>query len=927
MGYDNNTYISPKGREYTNYIFDLLFKNDGETMDISSVSSVVGHFRGPSGSNLHNTCQLMKKFIKGYESSQYQQGYNSGIHVCPYCSRRDFMWTWEYVDFGIRNEDETWTSSIKLEQKSYELGANLQDSGYRFECRVRCNTVTTCQDCHTTVTGEFSSCRNCSSSNVVKVGCGKESYATHLVKEVQASEWLASTGMTTNAQSTKGVSLMRGGTTSGTQATRPFFYRVQNQGPSPKGLVVEDAQTAFQYIPHLEIGYETYDKEHRRPYGYCCPNEECDFERYAPVGGEDYDVPMAEPAQYEQNKMKVPDKMVSTGPAPTLNQNGQDAQGGLVNNMGNCPNPSCDGVKLVPRIQNKEILPKIVYKSGDTVLGWRTSSHGGRVRSLGPVEEEGLRLLQTYSNWQINRWKNSKPDSYPFSPMTRAFTRTAKEVCKRCYPSYGSDRDYFWSASEGLQVECRFCREWKPEWRELDPESRLNPALPLQIVSPQPLRFGLDSSPAGLRVGSNPESAAGTVWAIRLECQQNPEYGMLQNFLQLWSLNEIPETPTSPPMTGQGIQICPNDAGALVSEEVRRKELEEKAKTAEDEEGITKVPSIIQNLDGPSPDGSETLASFWRKRQELEDVPRFIGIGGAIEIINPNPESDTQLITSVDLLKYRPLDERANPFGRVWQIEIPTTAVAMPMTEDSYLGVTSAGYTFVVTEGRSKEAFRHKRTNKWVDASGPCISYHDRTNPSKSFTSPITYPRWTQAPESHIENTGIIMDEIGSYYWNHSNHFAQDFIKVNDYLALFMRNTEGEQTLMSRYHDFHEISEPLLQPDNGTYVRIFECKTCKAMYDIGVELQAKGVYAPPLPVLKYYQKRYMANEDGETTNAELFPQECLDAEMEAFPEITDFAVDDGSMIPLGRGGEKSDGSPRTGKEMLSDPKLIVSGDD
>jgi hypothetical protein len=71
----------------------------------------------------------------------------------------------------------------------------------------------------------------------------------------------------------------------------------------------------------------------------------------------------------------------------------------------------------------------------------------------------------------------------------------------------------------------------------------------------------------------------------------------------------------------------------------------------------------------------------------------------------------------------------------------------------------------------------------------------------------------------------------------------------------------------------------------------------------------------------------MANEDGETTNAETFPQECLDAEMAAFPEITDFAVDDGSMIPLGRGGQKSDGSPRTGKEMLSDPKLIVSGDD
>ena len=65
---------------------------------------------------------------------------------------------------------------------------------------------------------------------------------------------------------------------------------------------------------------------------------------------------------------------------------------------------------------------------------------------------------------------------------------------------------------------------------------------------------------------------------------------------------------------------------------------------------------------------------------------------------------------------------------------------------------------------------------------------------------------------------------------------------------------------MSRYHDFHVISEPRLQPDNGTYVRIFECKTCKAMYDIGVELQAqRRLSTHLLPVLKYYQKRYMAN--------------------------------------------------------------------
>ena len=103
MGYDNNTYISSNGREYTNHIFDMLFKNDGDAMDVSSVASVVGHFRGPNGSHLHTTTQLIKKFIKGYEQSPYQQSYNSGIQICPHCNRRDFMWLWEYVDFGIRN--------------------------------------------------------------------------------------------------------------------------------------------------------------------------------------------------------------------------------------------------------------------------------------------------------------------------------------------------------------------------------------------------------------------------------------------------------------------------------------------------------------------------------------------------------------------------------------------------------------------------------------------------------------------------------------------------------------------------------------------------------------------------------------------------------------------------------------------------------
>ena len=107
-------------------------------MDVSSVASVVGHFRGPNGSHLHTTTQLIKKFIKGYEQSPYQQSYNSGIQICPHCNRRDFMWLWEYVDFGIRNENQEWTSSIELKKGLNQLGANNSAQGYRFLCRVRC---------------------------------------------------------------------------------------------------------------------------------------------------------------------------------------------------------------------------------------------------------------------------------------------------------------------------------------------------------------------------------------------------------------------------------------------------------------------------------------------------------------------------------------------------------------------------------------------------------------------------------------------------------------------------------------------------------------------------------------------------------------------------------------------------------------------
>lgn len=924
MGYDNNTYISSKGREYTNHIFDMLFKNDGGVMDVSSVDSVVGHFRGPNGSHLHTTTQLIKKFIKGYEQSSFQQSYNSGIHICPHCNRRDFMWLWEYVDFGIRNDNQDWTSSIDLEKGLWQVGANNSAQGYRFLCRVRCNDATTCNECHISVTGKYSSCRDCSSSNVVQVGCGKESYTTHIVREVQSAEWLSSTEMRQGSNSSKVVSVMSSGTTADNTNTRPFFYRVSNQGPAPNGRVIRDAISAFRYIPNLEIGYETFDSEHRRPYGYQCPNMDCDFERYAPIDGVEYAVPMEILDDYDTTTMRSSGPAgKSTGPGSTANQDGKDAQGGLVDNMGNCPNPLCGSVKLVPRIQNKEILPKDCFKGKGVVKTYRMES----TSKDGDGQDEAMNITQTYAAWQTNRWKNAKPDSYPFSPMTRAFTRVPKEICINCVNSSTSsdryDRDFFWSASEGaITLACTVCDRWEPEFRQLDPQKRLNPAQPLQIVSPQPLIDGRDWAGEGLRVGSNPDSKAGTVWGIRLECAGNPEYGLLQNFLQLWSLNEIPETPTSPPMSGQGIQLCPNDVAALVSESVRAKQLAEASEELETNDD-TKTPSKIINLNGKN-DAGIKLKDYWSELQSQGEVPMYVRVGSTIDIINYDETADEQTITSSNLMPYRPLDVIVSRYGRAWSATLPNSAIVVPIAGDSKLGITSPGYTFVITEGRSKEAYVDRRTHQWVDASGPCISYHNRQSPPNPLSDTIEYPRWTVTPETHIMNDGSITDEDGEYYWSHDNHFSQDFIVVNDYLSVYMKNTGGEKTLMSRYHDFFEVCEPRLDPDNGSYIRIFECKTCHAMYDIGVKLQHDGVANPAAAaVLNYYQGKYMANEDGEVTNPDQFPQECLDAEMANFAGITDFGVENELMMALGRGGSTKE-DPKTAKQMLESPKLVVN---
>jgi len=911
-------------------------------MKLDSAKENVEYFRGTGGERLHQTVSIMKNFIRGFRHKSYQTSLNSGILICPHCFRRDFMWLWEFVDFGLRNDNYEWTSSVEPDKNTWEVGYNRRTpkgrrSGWRFMSRVRCNKVTTCGDCKITTTGTFSTCRKCGGSDVANVGCHNESYMVHVVEEVQSAGWLAnaSTYTSHNIQNEKYVALLP--KNSGGQATtrnvKSFMYRVRNPGPAPDGLVINTTELAFQYIPQLEVGYEDRLSGLRRPYGYKCP--ECEFIRYAPLHDEDYAFPATPPpaAIFSDSEMKSKgNTTISTGMRPSVNQNREEQQGGLVDNMGYCPNPDCDNIKLVPSISIKTKLPKSCFnpsngkpwhaRAGRSARGSETKWTKGGF--------EGAAMVQDYCNKQIQRATNATPAQFPFSPLHAAFSRSEKEVCITCLNrGHTESYDYFWDTTTGTTLNCRGCGEWQPQYRRLlrndFGEYVFNDPQMMRIVSPQPLSQAADFQKYQRIAGNNADESGSAIWGIRLDCPLNPDDAVLQSQAQLFSLMKIPNLPTTPPQVGMGITMCPNDVEGIAYGEWKKKEILKKTVSIEfkDEEWLQ---SKIMNLDGVSADGTN-MKDYFTTLQDEGEIPQYLSVGSTIQIVKPDRDAEFQTITSYDLLKYREGDAKTELYGRKWEVQVRTDNIVLPPGEDSMLGVTSPGYTFVVCEGRSRAAYMDKATKNWIDFSPQCASYHNRLAPEVPLDNIFYHARWSQTPDSDIrppkpgEITGGILGPTGDYYWNSTNHFVQDQIKVDNYLAGFMGSgATGTPCLeKKKMHDFQTLDEPMFHDDS--MVLIFQCKTCKETWELGADLEAAGEYTAGAAVKKYYQNKGWVDADGKTTNEKTFPQECMDAAVaKELDQISNWGVEDGTLQGLGRGGSRS------AKEMLDTPRLLVEED-
>ena len=214
-------------------------------------------------------------------------------------------------------------------------------------------------------------------------------------------------------------------------------------------------------------------------------------------------------------------------------------------------------------------------------------------------------------------------------------------------------------------------------------------------------------------------------------------------------------------------------------------------------------------------------------------------------------------------------------------------------------GESNQGYTFVVCEGRSREAYYDFSLAKWIDNSPPCYSYRDPTNGSTLKTK-REYPRWTEIP-SYSPNALPNTDFLQYQGPNLDTHLVQDSVlaKTNQALSVPMESAIN-------YHSVVKIADRI-DEEQGLIFEVYECRTCKGIVEAG-------------GIIPYRMKLGQCDVDGKVLDKKGFSQAVLDAEIgyeKSFPMQDVY----GNPVPTAWGLIAD--SEHNGKKMLENPDLNI----
>jgi len=786
MVYEDNPFNSPDGQMLLAQIFDLIYLTDPSDRNVlkeNNLHDLVNHFRNGQP----QVTTLMRQFFGGYKFQNAEKSFQSGILVCSNndCARRDFVFNWEHVDFGVVTGIEAWLGSVGL-RASDGYGAQ---KGYLVLARVRCNRYTSCGKCGFQVAGKWSSCKACKSSKKIHHGgCGTEHYTINYVVERSIENlWPTTAGHIQPEQMVWAINT-DGSFRSIPTETRPQYYRLVYEGPA-KDIMMNPTQVCKGYhIPMLEVGYSAESGKWNRPYGFEC--EECEYVRYAPYpdSTHPWGKPMGGVAlneAYDSNDIMN----VSTS---------GDATGGIYLPLlgAPCAIDSCSGV-LKPRlnIPSKKDLP--------------------------------LAVQDNFQAMQYTRLRNALPIAYPITPMKYAFTREIQVVSDRAsnssYYHHSKDRHHNdelalmvgsaknHAGEDGMLclvchrvnygnrhhsvmskiiagmkgVPCNHCSSTETIFVKAGRRLSHCPETGSPNVKPHPAgvlfppqRYHFVPAPGKEFWKYQPTDAKNVlgnygVFACYLTAPDDEEdyYNMRVDQAVLFSSRVIPETMDEAGAAAQGISYCPND------------------KMAENSAG-EKLP-IPGTGCCTLPDGTARVTT-----EHGCDTLRGVYAGDGVNCLQP------------------PMD-------------------AFPCS-----GVSSTNFSYLVAEGKSTHGWIG--SEGWVDDSPECRTYRD----PKSFKSTNTlhqYPRFITAPwyDTRVINGTMTKSTSSQYKWCES---APPHVLLDPWHTGRSVDASEAGEMQIPPMSTHRIKYLGLMQDPiiGSQMA-WHCNTCESMCRLGSEREKKGV--------------------------------------------------------------------------------------
>ncbi len=793
--YDDYPFYSAKGQQIMLDIFNGIYQtdpNDATTIQDTDEKQMVSHFMKNKVGIVFN----IRKYLSSYSPVSADQSYESGIYICDPsqggCGRRDFIYNWEFVDFGVYGNMKTWAGNVDLLRNSMN-----GQSGYLVMTRARCNSAVVCLDCGNqwaTRNSSASVCIYCNSSNVKMVGCGKEVYGKHFVKEATVSN-LQAENQTMIEAAKYVMQIQPKGTTSKLDSGKPFAYRLTYSSPA-YDRQVNSFEEACQYIPQLEVGYQI--GAFKRPYGFTC--ETCDHERFFPPPSTSY--PFGRP----MTQNEVDSNWSSNQNKP---QTGGIYMGIGKNGTNRCTEAGCSG----------NYLPN---------MGWEI----GSPKVLGPLREYKPEYQQRMSLQQIARSQNAIPSSYPISAMRHAFTEDPKIICNAHIGRGGlADCPSLWSNNAHSRcLSCGNSMEYDMTGRQCGGSPENN----------------WQCSQSNPNTGNNWE-----VLPPGRKMDQCPSCGDATDQANLQYFKGVGGKPFLFPRKKLVIS-AKQDGGVLTKAQVTGRPIRNKpvwqiyldSQDSDDYRfgmalaGIhtsAMVPTSLDQIRTQDPGGESALGIKCEHDpvmmpngtvQNNTGTPTPPAAQGCCQLPNGTALMTTEQVCDASKGTYMG--------DGVTCIQAQIDAAATSTGPCS--GVTWSGLTFMIAEGRAQHAFKNSK-NRWVDESVPCRSYRDPKAPSTPLKAPITYPRFITGPnyDARTQSKPPTLEVSRRYEWCSSkSHIVCDPFHTGS-LSTVTSNNGGEIGITT--HDITQVGM-IDDPDQGRTAMI-KCKTCEQIYKRGKSMAQK----------------------------------------------------------------------------------------